>query len=51
MEGAVDILISEGRNGEERQIFDWLNKGSCFGVFTFLDPNSIQMVSFEARSE
>jgi len=51
LEGNVDILISEGRNGTERQVFDWLNKGSCFCVFTFLDPNSIQMVTFEASSE
>lgn len=51
MEGRVDILISEGQNGEDRQLFDWLNKGSCFGVFTFLDPNSIQMVTFQAASE
>jgi hypothetical protein len=50
-EGSVDILITEGRNGEERRVFDWLNKGSWFGVFTFLDPNSIQMVTFEAASE
>lgn len=28
MEGRVDILISDGSNGEERQLFDWLNKGS-----------------------
>lgn len=51
MEGSVDILIHEGGNGIERQVFDWLNKGSCFCVFTFLDPNSIQMVSFVASSE
>ena len=51
MEGKVDILINQGSNGEERQLFDVLNKGSCFGVFTFLDPNSIQMVSFQAASE
>lgn len=51
MEGRVDILISEGLNGEERRLFDWLNRGSCFGVFTFLDPNSIRMVTFEASSE
>ena len=27
-EGTVDILITEGRNGTNRQVFDWLNTGS-----------------------
>ena len=48
LEGSVNVFINENN---ENELFDYLNQGSCFCAFTFLNPDGVQIMNFEARED
>ena len=49
LEGEVEIYVVIDWKTDEKVLFDTLNTGSCFCVFQFLNPDSVQMMTFKAK--